>query len=81
MPMGKFRFAPRQGHLDCLQRVCSYLRKCPDAAIRFRTGIPDYSHLEHVKYNWPYSVYGNSDEELPPDMPTPRGNLVRTTTF
>jgi hypothetical protein len=81
MTMGKFRFAPRQGHLDRLQRVCGYLRKYPDAAIRFRTGIPDYSHLEHVKYNWAYSVYGDSDEELPPDMPTPRGNLVRTTTF
>jgi hypothetical protein len=37
--------------------------------------------LEHVKYNWAYSVYGDSDEELPPDMPAPRGNLVRTTTF
>jgi hypothetical protein len=81
MTMGKFCFASRQGHLDRLQRVCGYLRKYPDAAIRFWTGIPDYSHLEHVKYNWAYSVYGDSDEELPPDMPAPRGGLVRTTTF
>ncbi len=81
MTLGKFRSAPRQGHLDRLQRVCGYLRKYPDAAIRFRTGIPDYSHLEHVTFDWAYSVYGDSNEELPWDMPTPRGNLVRTTTF
>jgi hypothetical protein len=42
MTIGKFRFAPWQGHLDLLQHVCGYLRKYPDAAICFWTGIPDY---------------------------------------
>jgi hypothetical protein len=81
MTMGTFRSAPRQGRLDRLQRVCGYLRKYPDAAIRFSTGIPDYSHLDHVTFDWKYSVYGDSDEELSLDMPTPRGNPVCTTTF
>jgi hypothetical protein len=81
MTMGKFRFAPRQGHLDRLQHVCSYLLKYPDAAIQFRTGIPDYPHLDHVTFDWTYSVHGDLEEELPPDMPTPRGNPVHTTTF
>jgi hypothetical protein len=81
MTMGKFCFAPQQGHLDRLQCVCRYLRKYPDAVIRFRTGIPDYSHLDHVTFNLACSVYGDSDEELPPDMPTPRGSPVCTTTF
>jgi hypothetical protein len=81
MSMGRFHAAPRAGHLQHLQHICGYLKKCPDGAIRFRTDIPDYSHLEHVTYNWAYSVYGTSKEELPTDMPTPRGKLVRTTTF
>jgi hypothetical protein len=38
--------------------------------------------LEHVTFDWAYSVYGNADEELPHDMPTtPRGNSIRTTIF
>jgi hypothetical protein len=37
--------------------------------------------LDHVTFDWAYSVYGDSGEELPPDMPTPRGNPVCTTTF
>jgi hypothetical protein len=53
----------------------------PDAAIRFRTEIPDYSHLDHKTYDWAYSVYGESNEEVPTDMPTPRGKPVRTSTF
>ena len=64
-----------------LQRICGYLKKYPDGAIRFRTEIPDYSHLEHLSYDWSYSVYGNSKEELPSDMPIPRGKPIRTTTF
>jgi hypothetical protein len=81
MPMGRFRASPRAGHLHRLQPICGYLKKYPDGAIRFRTKIPDYSHLDHVTYDWSYSIYGNSKEELPPKMPTPRGKSVRTTTF
>jgi hypothetical protein len=81
MTMGRFRVAPRIGHLQRLQRICGFLRKYPDGAIRFRTGIPDYSHLDHVTYDWTHSVYGNSSEELPSNMPVPLGKAVRTTTF
>jgi hypothetical protein len=79
--MEKSHVAPWQGHLDHLQRVCSYLRKYPDAVIWFRTGIPDYSHLDHIKFDWAYSLYGDLDEELPPNMPTLRGNPVCTTSL
>ncbi len=81
MTMGRFCVAPRIGHLQRLQRICGFLRKYPEGAIRFRTGIPDYSHLDHVTYDWTHSVYGNSSEELPPSMPVPLGKAVRTTTF
>jgi hypothetical protein len=81
MSMGRFRAAPRKGHMVRLQRICGYLKKYPEGAIRFRTEIPDYSHLEHVSYDWSYSVYGQSKEELPYGMPIPKGKPVPTTTF
>jgi hypothetical protein len=81
MTMGRFRTAPRVGHLQRLERIAGFLRKYPDGAIRFRTDIPDYSALDHVTYDWEYSVYGGSQEELPNNMPPPRGKPVRTTTF
>jgi hypothetical protein len=33
------------------------------------------------EHDWMYSVYGDVKEELPPDLPTPKGKPVRTTSF
>ena len=83
MTLGRYRVAPLQGHLERVKRVCGYLRKYPDAAIRFRTGIPDHSEAvkKIVDYDWMYSVYGDVQEELPRNMPPPKGKKVRTTTY
>jgi KUP system potassium uptake protein len=81
MTLGRFRVAPRIGHMERVKRVCGYLRKYPDAAIRFRTGIPNYDGIEIPKHDWMYSVYGEASEELPPGMPTPKGKPVRTSSF
>lgn len=81
MTMGSFRVAPREGHLERLKRIYGYLRRYKHGAIRIRTGIPDYSHLENVEYDWMYSVYGNVQEQIPHDIPEPLGNPVVTTTY
>jgi hypothetical protein len=57
------------------------LKKYPEGAIRFRTEIPDYFHLDHVTYDSTYSVYGELKEEVPSDMPTSRGKSVPTSIF
>ena len=36
--------------------------------------------LEFVEHNWS-ELYPDAQEELPPDMPTPKGNAVKMTTF
>jgi hypothetical protein len=82
MTMSSFRAAPREGHLERLKRIHGYLRKWPDGAIRFRTGIPDNeSKFTMPEHDWMYTVYGNCEEEISPDLPTPKGKLVRLTTF
>jgi hypothetical protein len=81
MSMGTFRSSPRPGHLQRLKRICGCPKKCPEGAIRFWTEIPECSHLEHVTYDWTHSVHVESKEEVPSDMPVPRGNSARTSAF
>jgi hypothetical protein len=83
MTLGRYRAAPHKGHLERLQRIYGYLKKYNDAAIRFRTGIPDYSEQDakYVSQTWEYSVYGNVQEEIPSDMPETKGQPVRLTCF
>ena len=80
--MSSIGIAPRKGYLQRLQRMYGYLKRNPDAAIRFRVGIPDYESIgTPMTYEWITSVYGPVSEELPHDMPIPRGKYVRATTY
>lgn len=82
MKMSSFRAAPKEGHLERLKHIYGYLRKHPDAKIRFRTGIPPNEDLFSMpEYDWMYTVYGDCEEEIPADLPPPKGNFVRMTTF
>jgi hypothetical protein len=79
--LSTFRSAPREGHLERAKRVVGYVAKFKSAALRFRTSVPDYSHLSSKRENWEKSVYGNKHEEFPHNMPTPLGKIVRITEF
>ena len=76
MSMSAFRAEPRVGHLDRVKRMYSYLSKFKNATIRIRTGEPDYSDLPDPDYDWTNSVYGDFQEEIPDDVPTPLGKWV-----
>ena len=78
--MSRLRGAPRQGHMDRLKRIYSYVIRTKEYAISFRTDQPDYSFLPNQDFDWAYSVYGNVQEILPDDMPEPLGESVITTT-
>jgi hypothetical protein len=80
--MSGFRVAPREGHVDRLKRIYGYLKKHPDAAIRFRTGIPQHEVVEQPEeYDWQDGVYSTEPEELPDDMPEPKGLAFRISTY
>ena len=67
-----------------MKRIYGYLKKQPDAAIRFRTGIPDNESMFEVpEHEWIYSVHGDSSNiDLGYDVyPKPLGNPVRISTF
>eukprot|EP00977_Amphora_coffeiformis_P022647 scaffold11170_cov229-Amphora_coffeaeformis.AAC.1 len=59
------------------------MKKRRGGAIRFRTGIPDWENAfpEPIKYDWMETVYGTPPEEVDGKAPTPKGRMVRTTSF
>ncbi|MCA1806788.1 MAG: hypothetical protein LC687_02830, partial [Actinobacteria bacterium] len=81
MTMSGFRVAPRQGHLERVQRICGYLSKMKHGFIRIRTDEPDYSDLPDRHYEWERSVYGNVSEQVPNDAPKPLGKRVVLTSY
>lgn len=80
MMIGGFRAAPRKGHLDRARRVYVYLRNYKRTSIKFRTDCPNYEKYQYVKPDWG-KIYYPCKEDIPTDMPMPRGKDVVVTTF
>jgi hypothetical protein len=51
------------------------------AALKFNVREPDYGHLKEMNVDWTYSVYGNVKEDIPKDMPAPKGCYIVFTCF
>jgi histone deacetylase 1/2 len=81
MMLARFRVQPRVGHHKMIGQIYGYLRHTKNAAICFRTNVPDYSHLKEDSYDWSETVYCGIEEEIPEDMPVPKGKPVRITTY
>ena len=74
-----FRQAPRIGHVEHLMCIIGHIHRFPHAAIRFHTGIPDHETIfgdKPITHEWMHTIYGNVTEEIPLDMPTPKGRPV-----
>ncbi|WP_371067958.1 hypothetical protein, partial [Salmonella enterica] len=81
MTMSRFRAAPNVNHLETLGRILGYLRHTKDGAIRFRTAEPDYSKLPVPEYDWDMSVYSGVEEDIPENVPHPKGKSVVMSTY
>ena len=81
MTMSRFRQQPRIGHLERLKKIIGYLANFPYGSIRFRLHEPDFSNLPHKEYDWQRTVYAGAKEEIPHDIPEPKGKDVTTTTY
>jgi len=81
MTLSSFRPAPRRGHLDRIKRLYGYVAKMKEAAIRYRTEMPDVSDLKFVEEDWSRSPYAGSKEDIPKDMPRALGKPVLLLTY
>ncbi len=80
MTMGGYRAQPRIGHMNRLKRIFGFLKQYKSCSIKFRTEEPDYSKYKTEDRNWDY-VYGDIQEEIPNNMPNPKGKRVILTMF
>jgi hypothetical protein len=79
---GRFRSQPRKKHLEYVKHIAGYLSKYyKDAALKFNVQEPDYGHLEEMIVDWTYSVYSDVKEDIPKDMPAPKGCYIVITCF
>ena len=81
MGLSSFRAAPRRGHMQRLCRICGYIYKFKNAAIRIRVDEPDMSDVPETEYDWSHSVYGDVKEQVPQDAPPPLGRYVTLTHY
>ena len=78
--LSRFRIAPHEGHFKAIQRVFSYLKKSPSKKILIDPGL--YSLPTHEKQDYDWSeFYPDTEEEIPPDRPNSKGNLVHITCY
>jgi hypothetical protein len=80
--LSQYQANPRSGHLETLYHVFAYLKSHLDMgriAYDSKTLDVDESVFEH-DVDWT-EFYGDVEEELPRNMPVPRGNMVIISAF
>ena len=78
----RYSHTPREGHFKALQQIFGYLRKWNKGKIVINNGIaPITNKLKLTKnQNWT-EMYPDAEEDIPKDMPEPRGKEMRITTY
>ena len=81
MSLGRFNMAPRENHLKAAKRILAYVKTFHKGKIIFDTSYPDHSkYVVENHDNWG-EFYPNAKEEVPYDMPAPKGKSVRLTVY
>ena len=78
--MARFSASPQQAHMDRMLRLFGYLKYHPELGILIDPSPIKLPMLQDIKVNWE-EQYPCSGEELPPSMPTPKGNPVQLTVY
>ena len=72
---------PREGHLEAVYNVFAYLNKQQHPPIVLDDRIIQMNEEAFEKSDWKESIYGDVEEEIPPNAPKPLGNPVTMTCF
>jgi hypothetical protein len=73
---------PRKRHLQQLFHIFAYFKKHHNAEMVFDPSNPVVEPSQFEQQDWSHTLYGDDlVEELPPDMPPPRGQGFRMRVF
>ena len=66
---------PRRGHMEQVMQIFGYLKKYYNAELVFDPSDPTINEQDFERRDWTSSEFGHEEgkEELPPNMPEPRG--------
>jgi hypothetical protein len=71
---------PRVGHLEAVYHIFAYLKKHENSTLVFDDAIPFMDERRFKGVSWK-DFYVDVQEAIPPNMPKPRGNKIKMTTF
>ena len=76
---------PRRGHLENKFHMFAFLKCHANSKMVFDPGDVDFDIALFPRKDWDYSIYTQDDtklvEELPPNMPKPRGKGMTTRVY
>jgi len=78
--LSRFSMAPREGHLTAMKRVFGYLKRYPGGKILIDPEFRDWKNFHSEDYSW-LEAYPHAVEEVPNDMPEPKGRAARITCY
>jgi hypothetical protein len=80
--LSQYQANPRFGHLEAAYHIFAYLKKHPDMGkLAYDSRRPEIDErIFHHNAEWK-EFYGDVAEELPPNMPEPRGHPVTISAF
>lgn len=71
---------PRQGHLEAVYHIYSYLKKHERSIMVFDDALLDLAPEDFPVFDWT-DFYGDVSEAIPSNAPEPRGNPVQINAF
>ena len=74
--MVHFGMKPRDGHLKAMKCIYGYIKMHPQGHTPLDASFHDWSPYDIQEYDW-NEFYPDAKEELPPDMPDPRGKVAQ----
>lgn len=78
--LARFSMAPREGHLEMARRLFGYLKTFSKGRIIIDSRYRDWSKFPTTKLDSSWSeFYPDATEDIPSNMPTPKGKTARIT--
>jgi hypothetical protein len=78
--LSSFLAAPRRGHLEAAYHIFAYLKLHDRSKIVFDDAKIDWGSDRFKKVDWS-DFYPDADEDIPPNVPEPRGESVQINCF